>query len=88
VSASPVDAAIAAAQRYVFGLVETACGLSGISAYIEEVRFVPTSNGGVFPWPRPREGVELGGQPRNPEDDVVDAIDELVSWQMENGKQW
>jgi len=34
------------------------------------------------PWPRPRPGAELGGRPRNPEDDVLDDIDELVDWQM------
>lgn len=34
------------------------------------------------------EPVELGGTQRNPEDDVIDEIDELVDWQLENGGQW
>lgn len=34
----------------------------------------------------PVPGAQPGGKPRNPEDDVIDAIDELVSWQLENGK--
>lgn len=33
----------------------------------------------------PIPGAELGGRPRNPEDDVIDEIDRLVAWQLENG---
>jgi hypothetical protein len=35
----------------------------------------------------PIEGAELGGQPRNPETDVIDEIDRLVDWQLEKGKR-
>lgn len=30
----------------------------------------------------PIPGAELGGQPRNPEADVIDEIDQLVDWQL------
>lgn len=37
---------------------------------------------------KPIPGVELGGTQRNPEDNVLDEIDKLVDWQLENGGQW
>lgn len=49
-----------------------------ISAIYEAV--AAAANG--FPIP----GAVLGGTEWNPEDDVIDEIDRLVDWQLENGK--
>lgn len=47
---------------------------------------VPTEYHGYRTEPIP--GAELGGQPRNPETDVLDEIDRLVDWQLEKGGGW
>lgn len=56
--------------------------ISLFNEYLDEhgvtarIRIAPTYRTEPIP------GAELGGQPRNPEADVIDKIDELVDWQM------
>jgi hypothetical protein len=73
------DDAITRAYRLLGGMYEA---LQGVAPWVpyDGCRGERSYRTGPVP------GAVLGGEPRNPEDDVVDEIDRLVNWQLENGR--